>query len=208
MIDPTENVKALTEAAVKRLDDLAELRFVFLQSSAEMRENHTGEMRTMRAYYENLMRESEKGRLDAIRIIDITAVARAADDANERANTLAAQQLAQAEALRAQVAQTAAAFEAKLTTTIEPINNAIARLTQAQYEAQGQKTQIVESRDTAADFKPILDAISTLQREQQSRDGQQVQKVETRDSNRFYMQMLSAAVAASVLFQVYQSAKP
>jgi hypothetical protein len=134
-IDPSENVKALTEAAVKRLDDLR-----------EMSDRCRAEIAKLRSDYDDKLRDAESKRIDAIRAVDVGAVNRAAEVAATQAATLATQVAASAETLRAQVATTATAFRAELSAALEPIQKRIDDLTRAQYEAQGQKTQVVEGR--------------------------------------------------------------
>lgn len=131
MDDPTENVMALVEAAVSRLDDLraadrryADLQAKHLQTVAELRANHAADLR-----------ETETARIDAIRAVDVGAVQRAAEVA-----------AAQAEALRNQVAAAATATAAALAAALDPIQKSIDDLRRAQYEAQGVKAQTVDQR--------------------------------------------------------------
>lgn len=133
--DPTENVKALTEAAVQRLDDLR-----------EKDASHLKELVVLRAEYDAKLRDAESKRIDAIRAVDVGAVNRAAEVSATQALTLATQVATSADTLRIQVATTATAFDAKLAAALEPISKDIADLRRAQYEAQGQKTQVVDSR--------------------------------------------------------------
>lgn len=144
VIDPTENVKALSEASGKRLDDLrdAETRRI----DAEIQ--HVKEMAALRADYDDKLRDAEAKRIDAIRAVDVGNVSRAAEVAQGQAATLAQQVQASAETLRAQLAATATAGATSLANALEPIQKDIADLRRAQYEAQGQKTQVVEGRST------------------------------------------------------------
>jgi hypothetical protein len=131
-VDPTENVKALTEASVKRLDDLAELRAHHYERAEERR-----------LYYESLLRaaderlrQAESDRIDAIRAVDVAAVQRSAEDTATRANTLAVQVSTAADVVRTTLA-----------TALEPIQKDIADLRRSQSEALGSKAQVVESKD-------------------------------------------------------------
>jgi hypothetical protein len=63
---------------------------------------------------------------------------------------LATQVATSAETLRNQVAAAATAQTIALAAALEPIIKDIADLRRAQYEAQGQKTQVVETRATSA----------------------------------------------------------
>jgi hypothetical protein len=140
--DPTENVRALTEAAVQRLDDLASLRAEYDKRLVDQRNRFNASIDKQRVRYERELRESDKelrkaesDRIDAIRAVDVGAVQRAAEVS-----------AAQAEALRNTVAAAAAAAATALGAALDPIQKDIADLRRAQYEAQGQKAQVVEAR--------------------------------------------------------------
>jgi len=139
--DPTQNVLDLVDAAIKRQDDLR---------SAESR--HVREVATLRAEYAGELREAETARIDAIRRVDVEAVQRAAEVQATQASALAAQVAAAAEAMRTQVSATAAASVTGLTAALEPIQKDIQDLRKAQYEAQGQKTQVVETHQKGANL--------------------------------------------------------
>jgi len=142
VIDPTANVIALTNAAVGRLNDLREAD----QRYAETQFAHITEVANLRAEHSAALRKTETERIDAIRAVDVGAVQRAAEVAAEQASTLANQVATSAETLRAQVAAAATAAQINLAAALVPIQQRIDDLSRAQYEAQGQKTQVVESR--------------------------------------------------------------
>src|SRR5687767_3285545 len=75
VVDPTENVKALTEAAHIRQDDLRKASDKFNQSQIE----HIKELVELRASYEEKLAIAEAKRLDAIRAVDVNAVAIASE---------------------------------------------------------------------------------------------------------------------------------
>jgi hypothetical protein len=135
VLDPTKNVLDLVEAAIKRQDDLR-----------EMESMHVREIAQLRAEYQAELREAESARIDAIRAVDVGAVNRAAEVAAQQAQTLATQVATSAETLRNQVAAAASAQTVALAAALEPIIKDIADLRRAQYEAQGQRTQVVEQR--------------------------------------------------------------
>jgi hypothetical protein len=137
VIDPTKNVLDLVQAAVLRQDDLRIAG-----------ERHTAEMRVMRRHYEERLQKAESDRIDAIRAVDVAAVQQAAQAAEARATALAAQVAASAEAMRVQVAAAAQAAATSLAAALEPIIKDIADLRRNMYEQQGQKQQVVESRDS------------------------------------------------------------
>jgi hypothetical protein len=142
VIDPTRNVLDLVAAAIQRQDDLR-------KADAE----HIRESTKLRAVYEDKLRAAETARIDAIRAVDVGAVQRAAEVSAQQASTLAAQVANSAEALRTQVQAAATAAEQKLSAALEPIQKDIADLRRAQYEAQGQKTQVIETHAQTADVR-------------------------------------------------------
>jgi hypothetical protein len=155
VIDPTKNVLDLVGAAMERQDDLRTLEA-----------RHLRELADMRADYDARLREAETARIDAIRAVDVGAVNRAAELSAAQTQTLASQVTASAEALRTQVAATATAASTALSAALDPIQKDIADLRRVQYEAQGQKTQVVEARDvstaTRLNVNAVLAAISVL----------------------------------------------
>ncbi len=135
VLDPTKNVLDLVEAAIRRQDDLR---------TAEAA--HLRELATLRAEYDAKLRLAESERIDAIRSVDVGAVNRAAEVAATQALTLATQVATSAETLRTQVQAAATASTVALAAALEPVQKDIADLRRAQYEAQGQKTQVVETQ--------------------------------------------------------------
>lgn len=137
-VDPTKNVLDLVSAAIARQDDLRDVT-----------EKYTEKIATLRAHYDEKLREAESKRIDAIRAVDVGNVQRAAEVQATQAATLAAQVTASAEALRTQVIAASTAATIALNAALDPIQKRIDDLTRAQYEAQGQKTQVVESDSRA-----------------------------------------------------------
>jgi len=146
VIDPTKNVLDLVSAAITRQDDLRRQEGNALREVIGLR----AEMALRQNQHDKELRTAEAARIDAIRSIDVGAVNRAAEVATAQAATLATQVAVSAETLRTQVAATATAGTVGLAAALEPIQKDIADLRRAQYEAQGQKTQIVETRSSAA----------------------------------------------------------
>ena len=162
VIDPTKNVDALVEAAVKRLDDLRTMENTWRDRSDAILAEHAHELRRaeagrlderleLRASYDEKLRDVESHRLDAIRAVDIAASQQAAKDAEIRASALAKQVSDSAEAMRNQVAAAATAAATSLGAALVPIQERLAELTRLQYEQQGQKAQVVEGRAEKSD---------------------------------------------------------
>lgn len=136
--DPTQNVLNLAQsiekmvaAAMKRQDDLRE------RDAAHARETRdliSGYERRLDAKDEQI-RRAESERINAIRAVDVGA-----------ATILANQVAASAEALRGQVEAARQQTATGLAAALDPIQKDIQDLRRAQYETQGQKTQVVESR--------------------------------------------------------------
>lgn len=147
VIDPTANVIANLDAAVKRLDDLR-----------EMESKHIREVMSLRAKHYAELRKAEAARLDAIRAVDVAAVGQAATTATAQAAALASQVAVSAETVRTQLEATAKAAASALATSLQPMTDAIADLRRVQYEAQGQKTQVVEARSASSLTTQVLAA--------------------------------------------------
>lgn len=145
--DPTENVKALVEADRRREDDLRSMQISHDRELRLLDASRQDEKAELRATHALEMRKAEADRIDAIRAVDVGAVQRAAEVQQAQANTLAGQ-----------VATTADAFRASLTAALVPIQNSIDDLRRAQYEAQGQKTQVVEASSSDRDAVAIEQA--------------------------------------------------
>lgn len=128
VIDPSENVLALVEAAVKRLDDLR---------AAETR--RVDEQMELRAEYAERLANAEAKRIDAIRAVDVNAVAVASQRAADQATVLATQVVQSAEALRTLVASTAATVATSQQQLATTLSTRLTTLEQAQYEGKGKQ---------------------------------------------------------------------
>jgi hypothetical protein len=137
--DPTGNVLDLVAAGNRRQDDLREMESEHVRVILAIREDHAKELRVAEAH-----------RINAIRAVDVQAVQQAAQVQDTRATALAQQVADAAEAMRQQVAATATASATALATALQPITTSIEQLRQAMYEAQGQKTQVVETQARGA----------------------------------------------------------
>lgn len=151
IVDPTKNVLDLVAASIQRQDDLRSMESV-----------HLRELMALRAAYEEKIRKGESGRIDAIRAVDVGAVQRAAEVQLAQATALAAQTTVLSETLRTQVAAAAAAAQTSLAAALEPIQTAILDLRRAQYETQGQKAQVVETRATGSYAMALIGAFGGL----------------------------------------------
>lgn len=146
-VDPTENVKALSEAANKRQDDLRAATEKLLQSQldalerlAVLRAEHVKEMALVRAEHYERLAVAEAKRIDAIRAVDVNAVAVASTRATDQASVLATQVSQSAEALRALVATTAATVAASQQQLANTLSARLTTLEQGSYQQAGAKT--------------------------------------------------------------------
>ena len=168
--DPSKNVLDLVEAAVKRLDDLSmanarwteALRVIEVKRIDDkvfMAESHSEAMRNaeakrvaeevkLYASFHDKLFEAERDRINAIRAVDVGAVAVAAERSQQQATVLANQVAASAETLRSLVAATASAnaaattaaatqFADRLASTEKALTDRIGALEKAQYENKG-----------------------------------------------------------------------
>lgn len=137
VVDPTQNVLDLVEAAIQRQDDLRVSYNDSIRREMELRARHAEQLR-----------EIETARLDAIRAVDVGAVQRAAEV-----------QATQAGALAAQVVATADAFRVSLSAALEPIQKDIRDLRDAQSRTVGGRDQ---SGDTRLNIGALLGGMSVL----------------------------------------------
>jgi hypothetical protein len=161
VIDPTQNVLDLVNAAIKRQDDLREADSRHIRELMAVRAEYDQKLRDadrheaeVRAGYEDRLAGKETARLDAIRAVDVANVESARQVAEARANTLATQQQASADALATRVEQARITTADALAQALAPIQKSIEDLRQAQYQQQGEKSSKVETstadRDTLA----------------------------------------------------------
>ena len=140
VVDPTANVIALTDAAVKRIDDMANLRE---QLVTEKITRMSGELvnqekiAVLRAEHSKELRHMEADRVDKIRSVDVANAAATAAQLLSAVNTLATTAQTTAEVLRNQVAATATAVASQTERALNPILDRIALLEKSSYTGAG-----------------------------------------------------------------------
>lgn len=139
VIDPTENVIALVEAAHKRQDDLR----VETNRRVDAEVNHLRLTVELQARHEKEIRDLESRRLDAIRQVDVTAVKTEADRALAAIQALAVTTAANAENLRTALQNTAQTIAKQTSDTVQQITERIAALEKSSYEGAG-KSQVAD----------------------------------------------------------------
>lgn len=146
VVDPTENVKALTEAANLRQDDLRiETTRRFEQDVSNLKERldeslaHLKELSVIRAEHQKELNEKESSRLDSIRQVDREEVAKTAAAANTAITTLATQTITLKDTLASQVANTAALAETRLANFSTDVTKRLSALELSSSEGRGKQ---------------------------------------------------------------------
>jgi hypothetical protein len=146
VIDPTENVKALSEASTTRQDDLRAAQNTLVNEQiraikevVDIRARHTSEITQLRADHAKEIRGLESDRLDKIRQVDVLAGNTAADRALVAIQTLATVTAGNAETLRAMVASTATSIASQTDQRMAAVNERIAALEKSAYTGQGKQ---------------------------------------------------------------------
>jgi hypothetical protein len=156
--DPSDNVKALSEAANKRQDDLRladeKLTKALLDAQEKInafraeqakelsaaQDRRIDENSKLRAEYNEHLAVAEAKRIDAIRAVDVNAVAVASTRATDQAQVLATQVSQSAEALRTLVATTASTVAASQQQLANTLSARLTTLEQAGYQQAGKQT--------------------------------------------------------------------
>jgi hypothetical protein len=212
VVDPSINVRFEVDAAVKRLDDLNKAERRHNRDTIHAEAKHVrkiiklrSEVAELRAAHADQLRTAEAGRIDAILLnvrdtAEITAAA-----AETRATTLATQVTSSADALRSQVAAAAQASNDTLDRRFGPIQASIEEIRKFQFETQGGKQQVVETRDAVADLKPLYDAVAALVASQQQLVGRGQQVVEKRADNNQIIAIaaLFAAALGAIIVKLF-----
>lgn len=137
--DPTGNVLLLVEAATRRTDDLLKVHILRMDDLRKSEILRIDKEMILRADYEGKLRDAEAKRIDAIRAVDVNAVAVASERAADQATVLANQVSASAETLRNLVASTATTQATVLAQITTQLTDRLASLEKAQYEGTGKQ---------------------------------------------------------------------
>ena len=150
-VDPTRNVIALIKMVDQRQNDLRELtmrrnddlRAAETRRTDDLRRvesKRLHEMAAVRTKFNDKLVKAEANRINAIRAVDVNAVAVASQRASDQATVLATQVVQSAEALRVLVASTAATVATSQQQLATALSSRITTLEQAGYQAQGKST--------------------------------------------------------------------
>ena len=171
-IDPTENVKSLQASGDRRQDDLRAIEAVL----NELRYSNMKELISLRAEYEDKLRNAEAKRIDAIRLVDSNSISVANERAvatatalaktvQDSAQVLSAQATKSADDLRQLVSTTAAESNRNLQQKFEDITKRISALEQAGAEGIG-KQKFADPAQTA-----LIEEVRKLSRAQSDSAG-------------------------------------
>lgn len=163
--DPTANVLDLVKAESRRQDDLRKATEYHLIEIAKVEQKAIRREIKLRDDSNEKLREAEAKRIDAIRAVDVNAVAVAAERSAQQATVLANQVAASAETQRNLVATTAAALAEQLKQITTPILESIAQLQKSQYEGSGQRS-VTDPQMTA-----VLAEVRAMSANQQQQTG-------------------------------------
>lgn len=141
--DPTLNVKEQLAAAIKRVEDIGDMRERLLAAellAVKLEAQHVKEIGELRASHNREQQEAEKNRLDALRQVDVLARETTAAQALAAIRTLESTTTSIRDTLRADVASTAATIAASTAETWARVETRLASLERSSYEGQGRKT--------------------------------------------------------------------
>src|ERR1035437_9384451 len=147
-VDPTANVLALVEAAVKRLNDLQDAATLRIEDLRELDNKRIDDLRiaearrldeqaVLRETYHDKLALAETKRIDAIRAVDVNNVSVASERAAAQATVLANQVTISADALRTLGASTAKTMAAQQAATSQQFTERLTALERSQYEGKG-----------------------------------------------------------------------
>jgi len=156
-IDPTENVKSLQASGDRRQDDLRAIEAVL----NELRYSNMKELISLRAEYEDKLRNAEAKRIDAIRLVDSNSIS----VANERAVATATALAKTVQDSAQLVSTTAAESNRNLQQKFEDITKRISALEQAGAEGIG-KQKFADPAQTA-----LIEEVRKLSRAQSDSAG-------------------------------------
>lgn len=158
MIDPTENVKALSEASNQRQDDLR----VAQDKLTDEKIRHVAAIVELEARHAREIREAESSRLDAIRLVDVSARDAAAQRALDAIRILEATTATMRETLRADVAVTASTIATQSAARDSRIDERISKLELAMSKGEGRSTGLNFGWEKLIAFVGLVGALIAL----------------------------------------------
>lgn len=136
-LDPTANVLTIVAVAVERIDDLRAAESHRVDCAIAAERLRINEQLALRAHYDDKLIEAEAKRIDAIRSVDVAAIATANDRSVNQATVLATQVAVTAETLRSLVATSSETVQQQLRQLTTQLTDRIASLERQSYEGIG-----------------------------------------------------------------------
>lgn len=162
VVDPTQNVLDLVEAAIKRQDDLREMESKHTREMSTFRTVFDNKIDGMRAEFAEKLAGKESERLDSIRAVDQATVQQRATVYEQQVQALAKAASETAETLRKQVESTALASDTKNDAKFAEVTRALAALQEAQFRTAGGKEQVTETRATISSAQAVVGIVLSL----------------------------------------------
>lgn len=194
-IDPTQNVLQLVDAAVNRVNDLRESDSKWLQLLQTSAEHRIDDEMKLRAEFGDKLSAAESKRIDAIRAVDVGAVAVASERAAAQATVLANQVVTSADALRSLVATTATAMAAQYQNMTTQFTDRLSLLEKTQYENKGKTGQ------TDPIFQELITEVKSL------RDSRETSNGKVKGISTSWAILMGAVVLVSLLLGIYGTIK-
>lgn len=146
-VDPTENVKDLSEALSQRQDDLREANNIYLdarfngmQAITDMKSQFIQQIGTLRAEHAKEILQLNNDRLEKIRQVDITNATSSAASVLAAVQALAAKAAVDADTLRNALATTAAAVQNQTDRVVAGITERLQALEKSSYTGAGKSS--------------------------------------------------------------------
>ncbi len=174
--DPTQNVKDIVKATVESIEKLRSTDLINFNAlrdadqklvAAELK--RVNDLMELQQVHNKELKIAEANRIDAIRAVDVNAVAIANERAGAQATVLANQVLASAEALRSQLSQTAAVFKQQLDQTTQQLSDRISVVERFQYEGKGSAGSIPPA--LAEQLASLANQVSALKESRDRSEG-------------------------------------
>jgi hypothetical protein len=145
-VDPTANVLSLVEAAVKRLDDIANIREKYDDKVEDIRAKlrvaeiiRIEETTKISLDYMEKLSVAEAKRIDSIRLVDVSNVAIANERSVQQASVLASELSESREILRTLITNSSNVAATQLETAVKAMTARILALEQSAYTGAGKQ---------------------------------------------------------------------
>ena len=135
--DPTKNVLDLVTVTIKRLDDIQVLQFKRVEEKLCTELKRVEDLLEAHVCHAHELNVAEKGRIDAIRQMDVKAIEVLADSNREQAKLLADQLYSKTEGLRKYISSVQEQANSQRELITRELSSRVSALEQNQYRTQG-----------------------------------------------------------------------